>query len=59
MMNEFKDQIGNKKIGKALLEKIYNVWGNLEESKVGCKNYLVVYRCTNILRTDFISFVLS
>lgn len=27
MMNEFKDQIGNKKIGKALLEKIYNVWG--------------------------------
>ena len=27
MMNEFKDQVGNKKIGKVLLEKIYEVWG--------------------------------
>lgn len=27
MMKEFKDQVGNKKIGKALLEKIYDVWG--------------------------------
>ncbi|EMG45766.1 Small nuclear ribonucleoprotein E, partial [Candida maltosa Xu316] len=27
MMNEFKDQVGNKKIGKALSEKIYEVWG--------------------------------
>ncbi|CUM50185.1 Crossover junction endonuclease MUS81 [Debaryomyces fabryi] len=27
MMNVFKNEIGNKKIGKVLLEKIYDVWG--------------------------------
>lgn len=27
MMNEFKDQVGNKKIGKVVLESIYKVWG--------------------------------
>lgn len=27
MMNLFKNEIGNKKIGKVLLEKIYDIWG--------------------------------
>ncbi|RCK58140.1 Crossover junction endonuclease MUS81 [Candida viswanathii] len=27
MMTEFKDQVGNKKIGGVLLERIYEVWG--------------------------------
>jgi len=27
MMDVFKNEIGNKKIGKVLLEKIYDVWG--------------------------------
>ncbi|CAI5760777.1 unnamed protein product [Candida verbasci] len=28
LMDEFKDQIGNKKIGKVLSEKIWDIWGN-------------------------------
>ena len=27
MVEEFKTQVGNKKIGKVLLEKIYDIWG--------------------------------
>lgn len=27
LVHEFKDQIGNKKIGKVCLENIYNIWG--------------------------------